>query len=110
MKNDSMNFINFYKMNSKHHRWFRMEDLPEETKADLIKLLSENDRRIGYFVYHSHGWNDDHTEVIFKGMEIGYYVRSWHPRFVYGECFIFGHLIEYPAGLTFWMMKRAYGA
>ena len=55
--------------------WHIWEELPEDVKADLFKRLEKGDRRIGVYVYHSHGFDGK-----FLGIKCGYYVRTLAPQ------------------------------
>lgn len=68
-----MTFIEYYKTHS--HGWYRMEELPEDVRADLWERLKNYDKQIGCMVYHSHLG----IPIEFKGMKVGYYVRSKNP-------------------------------
>lgn len=68
-----MTFIEYYKNNL--HRWYTMEELPEDVKADLWERLKNYDKQIGCIVYHSHLG----IPIEFRGMKVGYYVRSKNP-------------------------------
>ena len=54
-----------------------IENAPADVKADLMEHLRKDDGTIGIYVYHSHEMNSETGKVEFKGMEMGYYVRSW---------------------------------
>lgn len=99
-----MGFIEYYKKHSKHCAFFSLELLPEDVKNDLIKLLNNCDRRIGFYVTHSFEINSN-KEPINTKMNISYYVRTWHPSFFYSDWF--GHMI--PVGIRFWRMKKVAG-
>ena len=101
-----MGFIEFYKKKCKYHRWWTEEELPEDVKKDLWKLLENDDKRIGFAVLHNHRLNPETNELEFKGMVVGYYVRSWHPHFISSSHYLFGH--EIPCGIRFWNMKRTW--
>lgn len=62
------------------------------TRPDVLeafeKELANNTGRVGCYVYHSHTLEND--TLVFKGMKIGYYVRSknpfsWKSKRVYGN-------------------------
>ena len=97
-----MGFIEYYKLRSKHHKMFYLEELPDDVQKDLWNLISNYDKRIGFYVCHTHMWNDEHTSIDFKGLKIAYYVRSWLPDVLYyNDCI--------PCGLRFWRMRKVAG-
>lgn len=57
--------------------WYRPEELPEDVREDLYRLLENNNRHIGFVIYHSHVRKEDH--IVFEGMKIGYYWRTIKP-------------------------------
>ena len=70
-----MTFKEFYFTRGKG--WYRVEELPEDVREDLFKLLEAEDKRIGIIVYHSH--NLVGKALHFEGMKIGYYWRTFKP-------------------------------
>ena len=72
-----MTFAEFYK-NSKRG-FLREDELPNDVKDDLMAHLAQNDGTIGVYVYHSHELNVETNTVEFKGMKMGYYLRTWKP-------------------------------
>lgn len=97
-----MGFIEYYKLHSKHHKMFTLKELPKDVKKDLFNLISNYDKRIGFYVGYRHEWNNEHTEIEFKGMDISYYVRSYLPDIIYSDWGI-------PCGMRFWRMKNVAG-
>ena len=67
-------FIEMYNKNWKNHTFFFKEELSEECWKDVQRLCETNDKRLGYYVYHSHIVKNG--EPIFDGMKVAYYVRN----------------------------------
>ena len=97
-----MGFIEYYKLRGKNHKLFRLEELPDDVRQDLFNLIGNYDKRIGFYVGYSHKWNDERTEIIFDGMLIYYYVRSFVPDIIFND-------YGFPCGLRFWRMKKVTG-
>lgn len=77
-----MTFAEYYKSKNKfgNHNYFTANEIknaPADVRADLMKHLEKDDGTIGIYVYHSHELNSKTGELEFKGMKIGYYLRSW---------------------------------
>lgn len=97
-----MGFIEYYKAHSKNHKMFTLNELPEDVKQDLFNLINNYDKRIGFYVYHNQAWNDEHTKIEVKSMEIAYYVRFYLPDIMYNDWGI-------PCGARFWRMGKVAG-
>ena len=100
-----MGFIEYYKKHSQWHQMFSLDELPGDVREDLKTLIKSEDKRIGFYVGPVHNWNKTRTEIVFEGLSIMYYVRTWHPTLCYSEWF--GHMV--PAGIRFWRMKKVAG-
>ena len=61
----------------KHSGWRTLESFSEEEKQIVLNELKHNTGRVGVYVYHNHEMVNDKLE--FKGMGIGYYLRSRNP-------------------------------
>lgn len=96
-----MGFIEYYKKHSANCKFFSLESLPEDVKKDLIRLLNEEDHRIGFFITHSFEL-DDNGEQINTKMNINYYVRAHFPDLIYNAYNI-------PCGIRIWRMFRTAG-
>lgn len=96
-----MGFIEYYKKHSKHCTFFSLESLPEDVKDDLIRLLNNRDRRIGFYVTHSFEINSN-KEPINTKMNISYYVRAHFPDIIY-NCY------NIPCGIRIWRMFKTAG-
>lgn len=96
-----MGFIEYYKTkcNKAGSMFIWKEEMPEDIYKDLMNLLAQEDKRIGIMVFHSHKWNEEHTQVEFNGLKIGYYVRAKFPHLIFNDYGI-------PCGIRFWQMKR----
>lgn len=96
-----MGFIDFYKTRGKYHKFFFIEELPEEVQNDLRDLLNKNDKRIGFFISHSFELNDN-GEHVNTELNIAYYVRSHFPDIIYNNLHI-------PCGIRIWRMFKTAG-
>jgi len=73
--------------------WYRLENLPKDVQEDLLRLIEQNDRHIGFIIYHSHMREND--QLVFKGLKIGYYWRTIKPSFRQRNWFWRAKRIEY---------------
>ena len=63
--------------NVKNVGFRRLESFSEEDKQIVLNELKHNTGRVGVYVYHNHEMVNDNLE--FKGMGVGYYLRSRNP-------------------------------
>lgn len=91
-----MTFPEYYKLHSKGARFMSPEILPDDVRKDLREMIEREDRRLGVFVVNTTSPKSE------DGLTFMYYMRCWHPRFVYVT--IFGY--DIPFRLCFWQMKR----
>ena len=96
-----MGFIEFYNQNKKKRSFWSSDCLPDDVRKDLFNLLENDDKRIGFIIFHVYVIQKNGSREC-DGMDIGYYVRSWHPTFIYTNI----KLHDIPCGLRFWRMKR----
>ena len=76
-----MNFKELKKWYKKANIGFYFAEELRTTYPDILKAfeteLENNTGRVGCYVCHSH--TIENGELVFKGMQIGYYVRSKNP-------------------------------
>ena len=75
MTNNQRILKKWYK--STHRGFLQEEEIPDNIMASIRHELSINSGFIGVYVYHVHILEKEH--LTFKGMELGYYVRSKNP-------------------------------
>lgn len=76
-----MNFKELKRWYKNTNQGFHFVEQLRATNTDVLEAfereLEHNTGRIGCYVYHSHVLEND--KLVFKGMKIGYYVRSKNP-------------------------------
>lgn len=92
-----MTFPQYYELHKHFTRFMFPHLLPEDVREDLRKMIKNEDKRLGVYVIHASSSTNSED-----GLTLAYYMRSWHPHFIYD--YIFGHYI--PVGLRFWSMKK----
>lgn len=91
-----MTFPEYYKRYYHGQAFQFPAHLPDDVREDLRRMIADEDKRLGVYVIHACGTPSD------DGLTLAYYMRSWHPHFIYTE--ILGH--DVPCGLRFWRMKK----
>jgi hypothetical protein len=63
--------------NVKNMGWRTLESFSEKDRQIVLNELKCNTGRVGIYVYHSHEMVNGKLE--FKGVKVGYYLRSRNP-------------------------------